>query len=62
MVAARNRKVERVVVLLSRFTGQPVAYTNLDPPMEAIVERVVADGDYVVLYDGPPNWGKHGPN
>jgi hypothetical protein len=57
MIEIEKEGIERVVVLMSRFTREPVIYTNLDGWLDRIVERCVEVGDYCVLYDGPPNFG-----
>ena len=58
MIDIQKAGIERVVVLISRFTLEPVTYTNLDGWLDRIVERCVEVGDYCIVYDGPPNWGK----
>lgn len=54
--------IDRIVVLVSRLTNEPVAYTDRDEWLDVIVKRCVDMGDYCVVYDGPPNWGEHDPN
>ena len=58
MIAIEKEGIRRVVVLVSRFTREPVALTDLDEHMDAVMRRNVEKGDYCVVYDGPPNWGK----
>ena len=60
MIEIEKAGIDRVVVLISRFTGEPVTYTNLDGGLDRIVERCVEVGDYCVVYDGPPNFGDGG--
>lgn len=51
---AEAGRIRRVVVLMSVFTGEVTAYTDRHPECDEVVRLSLRDGDYTVLYDGPP--------